>query len=322
MDLADYQHRIAGGADHLHGGFEGPMAVAQLAAAVGTVAAAVTREADGSISRGCFQAVLEHDLGELLRCAAVLASAAGVDLRTAAGRSIVASMDLHGPGGDEPAWAALPIFDTGYPDRERFPRRLAVDFQQQLDHHGRLVVRATLADLEPFRGPAWEPSNVGQLGDALTDNARHLDGYRFHDAIHLGFLAVLGWSPNLRALLRRKRKSDPLVDECDDGARAIFAEEGLAAVLARLAETHNGFRTYESVTRDAIEVARATTVGLEVYDVPGWLWRRAIFHGFRAMEALVRRGGGRLVADLDARSLTFQPVVAGASTTGVLPEAA
>jgi hypothetical protein len=145
----------------------------------------------------------------------------------------------------------------------------------------------------------------GPLGDPLTDNARKPDGYRFHDAIHLGFLAVLGWSPTLRASLRLKRRSDG----CGDGARAIFAEEGLAAALARLAEAHNGFQTYQEVTRETVEVARAVTVGLEVHVVPGWSWRRAIWHAFRAVHQLNDHRGGELVADLDARSLTWRPAV-------------
>lgn len=39
-------------------------------------------------------------------------------------------------------------------------------------------------------------------------------------------LAILGWSPNLRALLDLKRESDCETDETQDGARAVFAEDG------------------------------------------------------------------------------------------------
>jgi hypothetical protein len=45
------------------------------------------------------------------------------------------------------------------------------------------------------------------LGDDLTDNAYVDDGYRFHDVIHLALIAHLGWSPVVRGLMRRKRKS-------------------------------------------------------------------------------------------------------------------
>ena len=110
-----------------------------------------------------------------------------------------------------------------------------------------------------------------------------MDDYRFHDAIHLGFMAVLGWSPVMRSLLRIKRKSSPEADECEDGARAIFAEEGLAAVLSRLAPGRTGFLNRASIDGDVIEIARAATTGLEAEALPGWQWQVAICQGFRAM---------------------------------------
>ncbi|MGH3907348.1 MAG: nucleotide kinase domain-containing protein, partial [Pseudonocardiaceae bacterium] len=42
---------------------------------------------------------------------------------------------------------------------------------------------------------------------------------------------------------------------CDDGARAIFAEEGLAAVLSRLAPRRIGFLSETSVDGEVIEIA-------------------------------------------------------------------
>ncbi|SNS90294.1 hypothetical protein SAMN06264365_12812 [Actinoplanes regularis] len=228
----------------------------------------------------------------------------GLNLSDVAAAGLAALDDFHGPDTDDVRWSALAAFDAGYPEPERFPRQLTVALRQHENDRGQHVVTTTLrpnALLEPAGDQSEQP-----LGDPLTDNAHQPDGYRFHDAIHLGFLAVLNWSPNLRALLRRKRKSDPAVDECEDGARAVFAEEGLAAVLARLATDHNEFGTYEAVPRDAVAIARAATVGLEVHIVPGWLWRRAIWQGFAAMRQLTRHSGGTLVADLDARTLTYQ----------------
>ena len=37
------------------------------------------------------------------------------------------------------------------------------------------------------------------------------------------------WSPTFRALIKQKRKSDPKVDDAQDGGRAIVVEEGLTA---------------------------------------------------------------------------------------------
>ncbi len=149
-----------------------------------------------------------------------------------------------------------------------------------------------------------------ELGDSLTDNSRRMDAYRFHDAIHLGFMAVLGWSPVMRSLLRLKRKSSPEADECEDGARAVFAEEGLAAVLSRLAPGRTGFLNQASIDGTVIEVARAAATGLEAEAAPGWLWQAAICQGFRAMYLLSENGGGFLIADLDARELAYRKVLA------------
>jgi hypothetical protein len=110
----------------------------------------------------------------------------------------------------------------------------------------------------------------------------------------------------MRDLLRLKRKSDPVADDAEDGARAVFAEEGISAILARLAESRLGFLTEEAVDGDALALVRTATNGLEVGQLPTWLWRRAISQGFFAMKQLDENGGGYLIADLDARSLTFQ----------------
>ena len=58
------------------------------------------------------------------------------------------------------------------------------------------------------------------LGNELTDNAYENDGYRYHDVFHLAYAAVLGWSPVIRKLMDRKRKSDPQIDRIEDGGRA------------------------------------------------------------------------------------------------------
>ena len=73
----------------------------------------------------------------------------------------------------------------------------------------------------------------------LTDNAYDPDGYRFHDVFHFAYAAVLGWSPITRAFLRRKRKSQPLLDEVEDGGRAAVIEEGVVALALDYARRHH-----------------------------------------------------------------------------------
>src|SRR5437016_14363275 len=78
-----------------------------------------------------------------------------------------------------------------------------------------------------------------QLGNNLDDNAHEEDGYRFHDAFHLAFLAVFGWSPVIRKLLDKKRHSVPEIDNVEDGARAIIIEEAISAMVYEHAKDHN-----------------------------------------------------------------------------------
>jgi len=262
---------------------------------------------------------LHEELGDLLWYAAAVATACGLDLGEIAEANLRRTRDRYPrqpvahQGGD------LPLFDADYPAHERFPRRLTVAFAERRLPSGRAAAVLTLVSAEPNAFPHGPITLAGgklggfrvgaELGDPLTDNTRRVNSYRFHDAIHMGFMAVLGWSPTLRALLRLKRKSNPETDECEDGARAIFAEEGLAAVLSRLATRRTGFLSETSVDGEVIEVAKAAAMDLEVEPLPAWLWRNALCQGFRAMHQLGENAGGYLVADLDMRTLTHEKVL-------------
>lgn len=211
--------------------------------------------------------------------------------------------------------ADLPALDAGEKATERFPRRLVIRFQQR-SNAGRVVATMKLIYAEPNAFPNG-PIDVGipdkpqgfsvgkQLGAELTDNSRRVDDYRFHDAVHFGFLAVMGWSANMRALLALKRRSKPEVDEDEDGARAIFAEEGLAAVLAKRSLALQGFRTEQAVDDESIEMITTVLEDLEVSQMPAWLWRRAIAQGFTAMRQLAVGRGGFLDVNLDTRTLIY-----------------
>jgi len=262
---------------------------------------------------------LREELGDLLWYTAAVATAFNLDLEDIATANLQRTGDRYPAQSPERALDELPVFDAGYPDQERFPRRLVVAFTEHVLLSGRTAAVLTLVSAEPNAfpdGPVQRDGGKltgyqvgGTVGDPLTDNSRRTDAYRYHDAIHLGFMAVLNWSPNTRSLLRVKRKSNPMTDECEDGARAIFAEEGLAAMLSRLAVRRAAFQSEASIDGEVIDVAKAAAVDLEVEALPVWLWRSAIQQGFRALHQLAANEGGCLVADLDARTLTYQKVL-------------
>lgn len=315
MELSAYQ-RAANETNQLKpGGPQGAIApMLGLASENGSILNVYKKYLRDGIDLTANKEFLREELGDLLWYLAAVATAFELNLEEIAEANLRRTRDRYGPN----ELSSLQVLDVDYPEHERFPRRLVVEFTEHRLPSGRVSASLSLVDAEPNPFPDG-PTKIGsnevgfrvgsELGASLTDNSRRVDGYRYHDAIHMGFMTVLGWSPTLRALLRLKRKSEPEIDECEDGARAIFAEEGLAALLSRLAVRRNGFQNETSVDGDAIIVVKAATTGLEAEQLPAWLWRKAISQGFLAMHQLCENGGGYLIAELDERRLSYKKVL-------------
>jgi len=174
-----------------------------------------------------------------------------------------------------------------------------------------LVVDIAHSPVSPARGLPLRvvPVHDGRpCGDPLGDNAYQEDGYRFHDAFHLAYLAVLGWSPVQRALLRRKRKTTPLIDDVEDGGRAIAIEEGIAAFVFEAAGHVHYFDGVGHVDSDILRLCRQLTAHLEVCVCTAIEWEQAILQGFQVWRLLRQHGHGRVSCDLDARMVTARPL--------------
>jgi len=185
--------------------------------------------------------------------------------------------------------------NPGGKDFEQFPPRIEVEFIQRKIGN-RLMVVQQIKGLN--------------IGDPLTDNSRRPDGYRFHDVFHFSYAAHLGWSPVIRALLKLKRKSDPQLDENEDGARAIILEEGIATWIFNHAKG-NERKLYADMTPGRLDYSllkqvRSMVEGLMVADCPLWQWENAILDGFRVFRELYRHKGGTVIVDLRKHTLTFK----------------
>jgi len=183
-------------------------------------------------------------------------------------------------------------FDKRFPDFERLPRRIDIQFLERERGKDRLEVILRVNELN--------------IGDRLTDNAVKDDGYRYHDAFHLAYAAVLGWSPVVRATFRCKRKSDSRIDEVQDGARAAIVEEAIAQTVFHYARGHSMLRGLDRVDPGILKLIRRMVRGLEVERCALHDWQRAILVGFEAFRALRRARGGWLALDAERQSLTFQ----------------
>jgi len=182
------------------------------------------------------------------------------------------------------------MFDAGYPDGERLPRRFEIKLGEVMVA-GKPKIRMLL--------------NGIQIGDELTDNAEDPDGYRFHDVFHLAYIAVLGWSPVLRSLMKKKRKSDPAVDEVQDGGRAQVIDEAVAALVFDYAKEHKWLDGVDELDYKLLRTIKGVTSLLEVKARSIGEWQRAIILGFEVWRKVLKSNGGVLVVDQDLKAMAY-----------------
>ncbi|WP_407185158.1 nucleoside triphosphate pyrophosphohydrolase family protein [Bradyrhizobium centrosematis] len=240
---------------------------------------------DGEAHR-LFKERVSEELGDLLWYLANVASKFDLSLSDIAAANLAKVKQRWATERNGPL-----SFDAGLPEDERLPRRFEVELVD-IEGEDRQRVRVVI-DGRPF-------------GAELTDNAYDPDGYRFHDVFHFAYAAVLGWSPITRALLRRKRKSRPLLDEVEDGGRAAVIEEGVAALAFEYARRHRFLESVAALDFQLLRTIKDMTSYLEVRQCTTGEWEQAILQGFNVWRAVLSARGGRISVDLDARCITFQ----------------
>lgn len=198
-----------------------------------------------------------------------LTTRAGISLESAARRNIEKT---------ESRWPSRrilhPLYDENFPKYERLPQTLLVD-----------IIEERISDNQYF---VYQVCNGIHIGDRLTDNIADPDLYRFHDVFHYAYAAVLGWSPVTRSLFKTKRKSDKVIDEAQDGARATLIEEGISAIVFNAAKKNNFFLDVArgKLSFDLLKTIQSFVEGYEVATAPLWAWEEAILQGYEAFRFL------------------------------------
>lgn len=278
MEIREYQKRakktkFAKDADaYFHG----------LIGEVGSIFSAHKKSIRSSENASQIRAELDEQIGDAIWYLSAIASEYKVDMSKVL-RNNLRKTANHFIGD------ARKYFDADYPKGQQLPRKMSVRFARA---KGNKVV------LTMNRRP---------LGDKLDDNSMKPDGYRFHDVFHLSFATHLAWSPVLRALMERKRKANPSVDNSEDGARAAAMEEAISAFVFAEQAKYGGFDIAENIPYQTLEVIKRVTASLEVGSRTIPDWRRAISSGFKMFKKLKDNNGGCIIADLKARKMAFRP---------------
>ena len=271
MDLDEYQ-RAAAGTDIRPDPRE-PLPLLGLAGEVGSLVTEYKKRLRAGEMYSGFADEVREDLGDLMWYAATLARTLGLTLSDIAAANLAKTAAIWGDQLQPPSRFAVAVGSDGLP-------------------RAKMYLGAT------------------EIGDPLDDNAYEEDHYRFHDAFHLAYAAVLGWSPVIRRLMKRKRKSAVAVDRVEDGARANVLEEGLAAFVFSEASSHAFFDGATQVDWDLLKTARRMVRHLEVGDQTPNAWRSAILQGYAVWRDLRAHDGGLVTADLDQRTLRWEPASA------------
>ncbi len=230
--------------------------------------------------------VLSTGLVAILRCMADVSNAARVDLNAAARTNLEKAFSRWPLERSYP-----PLADArGLPD-EQLPRSFEIFIEEQ-EIGGKTYV--------------LQKRNGVIIGDRLTDNKIEKDDYRFHDVFHIAYAVHLGWSPVLRSLFHVKRKSQPELDENEDGARAILIEEGIATFVFGRALERGLFEGLTHLDYGLLKLVQDFVQGFEPERCALWQWERAILDGFTVFRELKRHRRGSIKANLVERTLTFE----------------
>jgi len=244
---------------------------------------------DGHVHRR-FKDAVSEELGDILWYAANVASKFDLRLEDVVRQNLDKVEDR---------WLGRAIqrrlYDEGFPAHEQLPREFEFTFAYREVDGARKIILV---------GPNGEHA----AGDPITDNAYEDDGYRFHDVMHLALAAALGWSPVTRKIWKPnslKRKSQPKIDEVEDGGRAQVIEEAIVAAAYVYAVDHNFMDGKENVDWDLLRHIKRLTANVEVRDRTTWEWNRALTQGFQVWRELRKHDGGRAKCNLREATITF-----------------
>lgn len=108
--------------------------------------------------------------------------------------------------------------------------------------------------------------------------------------------------------MRLKRKSQPQIDDAEDGARAILIEEGVSTWIFGQAQRLNYFEGVEigKLPLDLLKQIKQFVAGYEADRLPLWLWEEAILQGYTAFRYLREHRRGRVILDFKTRSLRVE----------------
>ncbi|WP_027067137.1 nucleoside triphosphate pyrophosphohydrolase family protein [Maribacter sp. Hel_I_7] len=235
-----------------------------------------------------FENKLKEELGDVLWYLAVIASENNIDLNEIAKENINKISDRF----SEKDETDFTNYDKGFDETESLPQEFEIEFIS-FKEGGRQLVKIINKD------------SGETIGDPLTDNNYEDDGYRFHDIFHFGYLANLGWSPVIRKLIKRKRKSNIEIDTNEDGARAQIIEELISLLIYSESKDNKLLKYSNNIDTGLLKLVKRLVKDLEIKDCTARQWEVTILNSYRVFNTLIENNGGRVLVSKKNRTLTY-----------------
>ncbi len=192
------------------------------------------------------------------------------------------------------------LYDTNLPPEQRLPRTFSYKFYPSKKDDNRLIIE--------------DVKVKEQIGDLLTDNSYENDGYRYHDIMHMTFMACFGWSPVFRKLLRNPKRKNKMenraiqVAEVEDGGRAQIIEESIIQITyIATSDVLTGKKW--SIDWRLLKLIKDMTARLEINNKTTYEWNEVLKLGFENWKKLKENHGGLIEGNLINRTITYSNLV-------------
>ncbi len=287
MELNTYQD-LANTTDQRPGNDEQALAfpLLGLASEVGSLVNQYKKRIRDGQAHELFDRRAAAELGDILWYVANLSHKLGYSLDDVAQQNLRRINERWSTASDEEP--AL-LLDDAFPEHEQLPRTVDVRFAETTLPDGR--VRVSLF------------SEGAQLGSTLSDMSWTNDDYRYHDAFHLTYAALLGWSPITRYFFKRHRDSNPRYREVEDSGRAKVIEEAISALLFEYAKDEKYLEGIDAIDFTMLELVAGMASRFEVRVRTIRDWERTILRSFEIWRSLRASRGGTVRLDLNNRTI-------------------
>lgn len=297
MDADEYQVVASSTFQFEEGSAESKaISIMGLAGEVGELATEYKKQIRDGSSHKLFKEKITEELGDIAWYLASLATQEGIllsEVLAASKKKITErwkDLGIEGQLGFE-----RQFFDDSREEKEQFPREFVVEFVEEVaGKDGKSYVAVSV--------------NGEKFGSQLRDNSYDDDYYRFHDIFHFSYVVKLGWSPVVRGLLKRKRRTDDIVNEIEDGGRAIVIDEAISILVFEYASDHHYLENATGVDYHLLRQVKNLTRNLEVRLCTPKQWEDAILLGFKLWREMKEHGQGRIICDMNEGTMVFEPI--------------